>query len=267
MPVDRGGAGRARARGGRRGGQEAGRRRHRPRQRRRNVEAELRHLHQGPARRLRRHRQHLRLPGPRRLPEAGAARVRRSRPLAAQDAGLQRADQRARPAGARATDVDNLKAALARREGGRRLHERRLARRGVAVLPQRPLQGPRDLYLRHRRRDARTNTRPSPRPASCCRSTAPTSAWAGTSNTPTSTSQEFRKRTAAAHRGAQSRAREHPARAAAHASVLGQLRGPAPLRRAARRHHRHRVQGAAARDLARGRQSAPRPRMDAVRDA
>ena len=35
--------------------------------------------------------------------------------------------------------------------------------------------------------------------------------------------------------------REHSARAAAHAPVLGQLRGPAPLRRAARRHHRHRV--------------------------
>ena len=49
------------------------------RQRRRNVEAELRHLRQGPARRLRRHRQHLRLPGPRRLPEPRETRVRRSR--------------------------------------------------------------------------------------------------------------------------------------------------------------------------------------------
>ena len=35
---------------------------------------------------------------------------------------------------------------------------------------------------------------------------------------------EFRKTCAAAHRGAQPRAREHPARAAAHAPVLGQLR-------------------------------------------
>ena len=40
---------------------------------------------------LRRHRQQLRLSGPRRLPPPGATRVRRSRPLAAQDAGLQRA--------------------------------------------------------------------------------------------------------------------------------------------------------------------------------
>ena len=48
--------------------------------------------------RLRRHRQHLRLPGPRRISEARAEGVRRSRPLAAQDAGLQRADQRARSA-------------------------------------------------------------------------------------------------------------------------------------------------------------------------
>ena len=36
-------------------------------------------------------------------PEAGAARVRRSRPFAAQDAGLQRADQRARCRRRRAT--------------------------------------------------------------------------------------------------------------------------------------------------------------------
>ena len=76
---------------------------------------------------------------------------------------------------------------------------------------------------------------------------------------------EFRKRARDACRGAQPCARQHPARAAAHACVLGQLRRPAPLRRAARRHHRHRVQGAAERDLVRGRQPAPRPRMDAVR--
>ena len=56
-----------------------------------------------------------------------------------------------------------------------------------------------------------------------------------------------------------------PAGAAAHAPVLGQLRGPAPLRRAARRHHRHRLPGQAARHLARGRQPPPRARMDAVR--
>ena len=66
------------------------------RQRRRDVEAELRHLCEGPARGLRRHRQHLRLSGPRRFPEPGEARVRRSRALAPQDAGLQRADFGAR---------------------------------------------------------------------------------------------------------------------------------------------------------------------------
>ena len=38
---------------------------------------------------------------------------------------------------------------------------------------------------------------------------------------------------AIAHRGAQSRGRQHPARTAAHASLLGQLRGPAPPRRPA----------------------------------
>ena len=52
------------------------------------------------------------------------------------------------------TDVDNLKAALSQVKAGRRIHERRFPRRGVAVLPQRPLQGFRDLHLRHRRCDA-----------------------------------------------------------------------------------------------------------------
>ena len=78
---------------------------------------------------------------------------------------------------------------------------------------------------------------------------------------------EFRKRARHARRGAEPRGRQHPAGAAAHASVLGQLRGPAPLRRAARRRHRHRLPGQAARHLARGRQPAPRPRVDRVRDA
>ena len=52
---------------------------------------------------------------------------------------------------------------------------------------------------------------------------------------------EFRKRARDARRGAEPCARQYPARAAPHAPVLGQLRGPAPLRRAARRHRRHRV--------------------------
>ena len=50
--------------------------------------------------------------------------------------------------------------------------------------------------------------------------------------------------------------REHPARAAAHAPVLGQLRGPAPLRRAARR---RRSTSCSARGRARSR-SRPRTR-------
>ena len=45
------------------------------------------------------------------IPATRQARVRRSRALAPQDAGLQRADQRARRRAAQA-DVDNLKAAL-----------------------------------------------------------------------------------------------------------------------------------------------------------
>ena len=75
------------------------------------------------------------------FPEAGKARVRRSRPLAPQDAGLQRADQRARRAGGRHRCRQSESGAGAR-EGRRRLHERGLARRGVAVLPQRALPEP-----------------------------------------------------------------------------------------------------------------------------
>ncbi len=67
----------------------------------------------------------------------------------------------------------------------RGLSERRLAGRGVAVLPQRALRQRRGLPVRDRRGDAGTSTRPSPKRASCCRSTAPTSAWAATSSTPT----------------------------------------------------------------------------------
>ena len=70
----------------------------------------------------------------------------------------------------------------------------------------------------------------------------------------------------AQHRGDEPRDREHPGRAAAHACVLGQLRRPASLRRAARRRDRSRVQGAPSCDLVRGREPAPRARVDAVRD-
>ena len=67
-------------------------------------------------------------------------------------------------------------------------------------------------------------------------------------------------------RGAEPRGRQHSGRAAAHACMLGQLRGPASPRRAARRRDRHCVQGKAERDLVRGREPAPCARMDAVRD-
>ena len=56
------------------------------------------------------------------------------------------------------------------------LHDRRVAGRDLALLPQRSLPEPRGLSLRDRRGDAARSTRRSPRPASSCRSTAPTSA-------------------------------------------------------------------------------------------
>jgi hypothetical protein len=68
-------------------------------------------------------------------------------------------------------------------------------------------------------------------------------------------------------RRAQPRAAEHPGRAAAHALVLGQLPGPAHLRRRPRRHRRHRVERQAADRAARRRQPAPRARVRVLRGA
>ena len=99
-----------------------------------------------------------------------------------------------RDAQAARDDVDNLKAALGAVHGGRGVHERSVARRGVAVLPQRPLQGPREPICSRSPTPCGTSTRPWPGPASCCRSTAPTSAWAATSSMRTSSLAEFRKR-------------------------------------------------------------------------
>ena len=106
-------------------------------------------------------------------------------PLAPQDAGVQRADRRARSASAAQADVEHLQAALARRRRAGGVPDRRVARRRVAVLPQRALPERGGVPLRDRRRDAPRVRDDRRRPASCCRSTAPTSAWAGTSSTRT----------------------------------------------------------------------------------
>ena len=58
--------------------------------------------------------------------------------------------------------------------------------------------------------------------------------------------KEFRKRITLHIEALNHATAEHPAGEAAAASVLGQLRGAAPPRRGARRHHRHRVPGAGA---------------------
>ena len=68
-------------------------------------------------------------------------------------------------------------------------------------------------------------------------------------------------------RRAQPRAAQHPGRAAADAPVLGQLSGPAHLRRGARRHRRHRLERQAADRAARRRQPAPRARVRVFRGA
>ena len=216
--------------------------------------------------RLRRHRQHLRLPGPRGFPEARrsacsairAARAARRRPATRPIAA-------ARPAQPQRPTSHNLKAALAGVGGRGAFMSAASPGVDLAVLPQRLLPEPRGYLFAHRRGDARTNTRPSPSAGFMLQIDCPDLAMGRHIQYADLGLADFRKR-ARLHIEALNHAlAQHPAGAAAHASVLGQLRGPAPLRRAARRHHRHRVRGAPERDLVRGRQSAPRARVDGVR--
>ena len=201
------------------------------------------------------------------FPRLRQARVRRSRPRAAQDAGLQRADHacatRARPQ----TDVENLKAALGGDGAGDGVPDRGVAGRDLAVLPQRALPERRGVSLRDRRRDAariRDDRRGRHRR---CRSIAPTSAWAATSSTPTSSLAEFRKK-ARLHVEALNHALADipPERMRMHL-CWGNYEGPhhcdVPLADIIDIVFLARPAG----DLVRGRQSAPRARMGAVRDA
>ena len=55
---------------------------------------------------------------------------------APEDAGLHRADRRARPRRPRRSTWSNLKAAVGSADDRGRVHERRLARRHLALLPQ-----------------------------------------------------------------------------------------------------------------------------------
>ena len=193
---------------------------------------------------VRRHRQHVRLSGPRGISGARQESVRRSRTLAPQDTGLQRADQRAGSAGgARRRRQSQGRAGTG--EAQRRLHERRLAGRGVAVLPQRPLQGLRDLHLRDRRRDARRiRDRGEGRLRAAVRLSGPRHGPPHPIRRPRP--QGISQAHHAAYRGAQLRGEKRSRRATPHASVLGQLRRSASSRRAVDRHHRHRVPGEAA---------------------
>ena len=74
------------------------------------------------------------------------------------------------------------------RHGGGRLHERGLPGGHLALLPERALPEPREPTSSPSRTRCGTSTRPWPGPASCCRSTARTSPWAGTSSSPNSAS-------------------------------------------------------------------------------
>ena len=213
---------------------------------------------------LRRHRQHLRLSGPRRvsrispgacsaIPAARAARRRHATHRSAC----------AMPRAAR-TDVENLKSALAGVQAGEAFMS--AASPGVISLFFRnDHYKDQETYLFAIADAMRHEYETVANAGIVLQIDCPDLAMGRHIQYADLSLPEFRKR-AALHVEALNHALANiPPEQAAHASVLGQLRGPAPLRRAARRHHRHRVHGAARRDLVRGRQSAPRARMEAVR--
>ena len=166
-----------------------------------------------------------------------------------------------RDAQAARTDVDNLKARDGARRRDARLHERGVAGRRVAVLPATTSTPATRSTSRPSPRRCATSTRRSSRPASCCRSTAPTSPWAATSSTASRAST-----TSARRRGLHIEVLNHalrniPAEQLRMHLCWGNYEGP---------HHRDvpladivdlvftaRPQ----RDLVRGRQPAPRARV------
>ena len=104
----------------------------------------------------------------------------------------------------------------------------------IAALPaQRVLPERRGLPLRARRRDEGRVRARSSRPASCCSSTAPTSRWRATTGSPTCRVADFRQSRGACTSRCSTTRCGLAAGAHADAPLLGQLRGPAPPRRAA----------------------------------
>ena len=137
------------------GGRPATGRRHHDRQRRGDVEAELRHLREGPAARLRRGvRPAVLLRRPRRLPSQRRDRRREPGTAQAHRPRLQRRDLRRRHGG-RGGRHRQPPPGAGPGIGDRDVHERGVAGCHLAVLRQRLLPLRRGVRVRHRRRDAR----------------------------------------------------------------------------------------------------------------
>ena len=246
------------------GGRPATGRRHHGRQRRRDVEAELRHLREGPAARLRRGvrpavllRRPCRLPPQRRdrRREPGAAEAHRPR--------LQRRDLRERPGG-RGGGHRQPSPCAGPGVGDRDVHERGVAGCHLPVLRQRLLPLRRGVRVRHRRRDA-----PRVR-GDRGRGHHAAAGLPGPGHGPALGVRAHGHRRVPSprrheHRGAQPRGARHPRRSAAHAPLLGQLPRAAPPRCRSGRHPRPRLAGRAADDPVRGRQPPSRARVVAVR--
>ncbi len=249
-------------------GAAPGRCRRRDRQRRRDVEAQLRHLREGPLARVRRRvGPGLLLPGPRRLPAERGGRCRQPRTAEAVAPGLHRADLRAgrrrgRP-GPRQPGPRRCPRRTGRWPGRSPARRRRAWCRCSSPTSSTPTTS--STSRRSPRRCA-PSTRPSPRPGSRSSSTVRIWRWVGTPPTPRMDQAAFRARVALEHRGAQPRRPEHPCRSPSDASLLGQLPGPAPPRRRPGRDHRPRLAGEAADRALRGGQPPPRPRVEALRD-
>ena len=260
-PVDAAALGSADPDGRRRDRRAPGRRRRRRRQRRRDEQAELLDLREGPSHRLRRGEPSAAVPRPRRTSRAGRARRGRSRPRAAQTPACTGPIAVSDPRGA----------ARHRQPQGRRrrrraesVHDRGLARRHRA-LPAQPALPEHEDYLCALAEAMRHEYERSPRPGSCSSSTAPT--WLGRHIQ----FADLTSTSSARRRGCTSRRSTTRWRAcrpsSAHAPVLGQLPGPAPLSTSRSRDIIDIVFAApAGGDLVRGGQPAPRPRVARLRD-
>ena len=215
-----------------------------------------------PPRRLRRHEPAAHVRRPRRLPGAARQGVRRPRPQAPPHAGLRRADQRPRPARPRAPTSSTCSP----RSNPATTGFMNAASPGVIALYFRnDHYASREEYLYAIADAMRVEYEAITDAGLLLQIDCPDLAMGRHIQFADAALEEFRREARLNIEALNHATREHRARPDADAPVLGQLRGPAPPRRAARRHHRPRLRRQPQRDRVRGRQPAPRARVGDLR--